>query len=156
VVTPLRLAASDTAILVDRGWLPAADAATARPQDHAEPGARTVRGVVERIARGAGGPAPRRLAGEGVTLWSVRALDADSLSARLAYPVAPYVLRESPGPGVPASPRRSARRPHDEAVHIGYAFQWFLFAALILAGTAALAWSRARRAGPRPIPEVRP
>ena len=156
VVTPLRLAGSSTAILVDRGWLPAADAATARPEDHPEPGERTVRGLAEAMPRGAGGPAPRRLPGEAVTLWSLRGLDADSIAQRLGYPIAGYVLRESPDPGLPALPRRVPRRFHDESVHVGYAIQWFAFAAIILGGSVAFARSRVRRAGRSSIPEASP
>ncbi len=154
VVTPLRLEGSSTAILVNRGWLPADDAATARPQDHPEPGLRTVRGVAEAIRRGAGGPPPRALEGSSGSLWSLRGLDADSIARRLSYPVAGYVLREAPGQGVPRLPRRSAREPHDEMMHLGYAIQWFLISIVILGGTAALAWSRRRRVGPLPIPEA--
>jgi len=154
VVTPLRLDDSPTAILINRGWLPADDAATARPQDHPERGVRTVRGVVEGIRNGAGGSPPRALPGDGVALWSLRSLDADSIARRLPYPVAGYVVREAPGPGVPLLPRRSARKLHDEMMHLGYAIQWFLISIAILGGTAALAWSRRRRTGPLPTMEA--
>lgn len=154
VVTPLRLEGSLTAVLVNRGWLPAADAATARPQDHPEPGERSVRGVTEVMAQGAGGPTPRRLAGESIALWSVRGFDAESIAARLPYPIAGYVIREAPGPGVPRWPRRSARRLHDESMHAGYAIQWFLFAAIILGVSIAFAWARTRRIGPSPTTEA--
>lgn len=154
VVTPFMTSGGSTAVLVNRGWLPAADASTARPQDHPEPGERTVRGMAEELPRGAGGVPPRRLRDEDLALWSVRTLDADSIAARLAYPVAGYALREAPGPGVPDRPRRSAPRRHDETMHLGYAIQWFLFGTITLGGTAALAWSRRRRAGPSYPPEV--
>lgn len=162
VVTPLRLGGSRTAILVNRGWLPAADAATARPLDHPEPGERTVEGVAEPLRHGAGPPGPRVLepapgapASDSFALYGVRWLDADSIAARLPYPVAGFVLRQRPGPGVPDLPRRTRRPLHDETMHIGYAFQWFLFALIIPGGTAALAWSRRRRAGSRPSTEAR-
>jgi surfeit locus 1 family protein len=154
VVTPLRLEESPTAILVNRGWLSADDASTARPQDHPEPGVRTVRGVVEDMRHGAGGSPPRLLPGDSIALWSVRWLDADSIARRLPYPMAGYVVRQTPGAGVPGLPRRSRRPLHDEMVHFGYAIQWFLISFVILGGTAALAWSRRRRAGPLPTPEA--
>lgn len=153
VVTPLHPEGSVTAILVNRGWLPAVDQVTGHPQDYPEPGIRTVRGVVERVLRGAGGPAPRRLEADSMTLWSLRRLDTDSIAPRLSYPVAPYVVREEPGPGAPDLPRRSRRPLHDETIHLGYAIQWFLISLLILGGAAALTWSRRRRAGPL-SPEV--
>ncbi len=154
VVTPMLPAGSGTAILVDRGWLPAADAATARPQDHPEAGERTVLGMAEALPRGAGGPPPRPLAGDRVALWSLRGLDADSIASRLPYPLAPYVLRALPEPGSPALPRRTAPRPHDTSVHLGYAIQWFLFAAIVLGGSIAFVRTRARRGAAAPHPEV--
>ena len=167
VVTPLRLAAGDTAVLVNRGWLPAQDAVTARPQDHPEPGERTVAGVVEPVRHGAGPPGPRRLArgepaapaagaepGDSIALYTLRWLDADSIAARLPYPVAGYVLRQRPGPGVPNRPLRAAPPLLDETMHLSYAIQWFSFAILIPAGTAFLARSRRRRAVARPPTEA--
>jgi surfeit locus 1 family protein len=161
VVTPLRLDGSDRAVLVNRGWLPAEDAVTARPQDHPEPGEQTVSGVAESTRRGAGPPEPRPLPAGGeargadsVALYTVRWLDADSIAARLPYPVAAYVVRQRPAAGVPSLPRRTARPLYDETMHLSYAFQWFLFAILIPGGSAALAWSRRRRRAPRPSPEA--
>jgi surfeit locus 1 family protein len=156
VVTPLRLAGSSTAILVNRGWLPAADAATARPDDYPEPGERVVRGLAEELRHGAGGPPVRALGADSLTLWSVRWLDADSVTRLLPYAVAGYALREFPGPGVPERPRRTRPRPYNEMMHLSYAVQWFLFATIMLGGSVALAWSRRRRAATPPDPETSP
>jgi surfeit locus 1 family protein len=156
VVTPLRLSGSATAVLVNRGWLPAADAARARPQDYPEPVDRVVRGLAEELRRGAGGPPVRTLEADSVVLWSVRWLDADSVAPRLPYAVAGYAVREFPGPGVPDRPRRSLPRPYNEMMHLGYAIQWFFFATIMLGGSVALAWSRRRRGAPQPGPEVSP
>jgi len=159
VVTPLRIAGATTAILVNRGWLPADDATTARPQDHPEPGEVTVDGVAEAVKLGAGPPGPRPLsapapprtapARDSIALYSVRWLDADSIATRLPYPIAAYVVRQRPGASVPGLPRRTARPLYDETMHLSYALQWFLFAVAIPAGTAVLAWSRRRRAASR-------
>ncbi|MBI3540136.1 MAG: hypothetical protein HY076_07670, partial [Candidatus Eisenbacteria bacterium] len=133
-----------SAILVERGWLYSADAATARPQSYLEPGERTVRGIVEELRRGAGGRALRAIEQDSVTLWSARWLDADSLRARLPYPIADYALRQTPGPGIPDMPRRELPHPYDEMLHVSYAVQWFLFATILIGGSAVLAWSRRR------------
>jgi surfeit locus 1 family protein len=144
VVTPLVLAGGRAAILVNRGWIYAADAVNGRPQRFPEPGVRTVRGFVEELRHGAGGPPQRALERDSVTLWSARWLDADSLATRLPYAVADYVVRQSPAPGVAGMPRRSLPRPYNELTHLSYAVQWFLFAGILLGGSAALAWSRRR------------
>jgi surfeit locus 1 family protein len=143
VVTPLRLA-DGSAVLVNRGWLFAADAMTARPQEYPEPGERTVLGMAEGIPRGRGGRVTSTLEADSVTLYSARWLDLDSLAARFPYPLAPFVVRELPGPGVPSEPARTVPQPLDETMHISYMAQWFLFAAILLVGPLAVRRSRRR------------
>lgn len=155
VVTPLRLPGGTAAILVNRGWMYAADAASGRPQQYPEPGERTVRGFAEELRHGAGGLPPRLLEHDSVTVWSARWLDADSLTGRLPYAFALYVVRQSPGPGVAGMPRRSLPRPYNESTHLSYAVQWFLFAVILLGGSASLAWSRRRRAPTSSLEESR-
>ena len=145
VVTPLVLEGGRAAVLVDRGWLYSADAATARPEDCPEPGPRQVLGVAVELRRGAGGQALRPVPGTSATVWSARWLDLDTLSSRLPYALAPWALRELPGPGVPDRPLRLAPRPLDEWTHVSYAAQWFLFGSILLGGSAVLAWSRGTR-----------
>lgn len=155
VVTPFVPAGSATAVLVDRGWLESADATRARPQDHPEPGDRTVTGVARPIPRHTG-LAWRRLATDPgtVTLHSARALDFDSLAARLPHAIVPYVVVELPGAGVPATPARVAPRPLDESIHWSYATQWFLFGAILFFGSLFLALSRRRPSAATPVPDA--
>jgi cytochrome oxidase assembly protein ShyY1 len=152
VVTPLLLAGGRKAVLVDRGWLYAADGATARLQECPEPGYRTAIGLPVALTRAAarGQPASlaslRVLTSDSLTVWSARWLDPDTLAWHLPYALAPWMLRELPGAGAPARPLRMAPRPLDEWMHVSYAVQWFLFGAILLGGSAALAWSRRRGA----------
>jgi surfeit locus 1 family protein len=154
VVTPLILDDGRGAILVDRGWLYAADGATARPQSCPEPGEHRVLGLPMAMRRGPvhgqpnSGAALRSLAADSLTLWSARWLDADTLARHLPYALAPWMLRELPGPGVPERPLRATPRPLDEWTHVSYAVQWFLFGSILLGGSGALLWSRSRRATP--------
>ena len=151
VVTPLLVTGDSIAVLVDRGWLYAPDAVHARPQELREPGERAVIGMARAIPRGAPPLATLALERDSVTLWSARALDLDSLESRLPYRIAPFVVVELPGRGVPEKPLRSGPRPLDEFMHVSYAVQWFLFAAILLVGSLALARSR-RRGTPEPGP----
>ena len=153
VVTPLVLSGGSSAVLVDRGWLYAADAATAHPEDCSEPGDRSVLGLADALRRGAGGAPIRRLAADSATLYSARWLDLDSLAGRFPYALAPFVIRQLPGPGLPEKPLRRRPQPLNEAMHASYAVQWFLFAAILLIGSAALAWSR-RNGGATTVPPV--
>lgn len=149
VVTPLLPEDGSAAVLVNRGWLPADDAATARPQDFPEPGEHEVVGVVEPLEEGAQGPALRLLSRDGVTLWSAARLDRDSLAARLPYALARFGVLQLPGAAVPPLPRRRAPQPLDDGLHLGYAVQWFAFATILLGGSAGVLWSRRRRSATR-------
>jgi cytochrome oxidase assembly protein ShyY1 len=84
-----------------------------------------------------------------VTLWSARALNPDSLRARVPYALATFFVVELPGPRVPGKPLRGTPRPLDEFMHVSYAIQWFLFGAILLGGSLALVVSgrRSRREG---------
>jgi len=149
VVTPLVLEDGAGAVLVNRGRLALEGAETLSLGPCAEPGVRAVIGYVEPMRAGAGGPPLAVSVSDSITLFWARTLDLDTLSLRLPYRLAPYALRQAPGPGVPASPERSRPLPLDEGMHLGYAVQWFSFGFILLAGSAALAWQR-NRGGSRP------
>lgn len=138
IVTPLRLAGTDTAVLVNRGWVYAPDAMTADLARWLEPSAASVTGYLVEIGRGTLGTVaaarnPR----------VVRHLDADSLAKRLPYPIAPFILvatvTRSTGVGSSSRDSTPARLPTpllDEGPHLGYALQWFTFALIGLVGAA--------------------
>ncbi len=151
VVTPMVLADGRSAVLIDRGWLSAPDAATALPQDHPEPGLRRVVGLAEPIGRGLGGPPLRVLEADSVTVWSAARLDLDSLAKRVPYSLASFSVRALPEAGAPAEPVREPPQPWDEMMHTSYAIQWFTFAAILLVGPLFLARSRRRAARREPF-----
>ncbi len=150
VVTPLVLAGDSVAVLVNRGWLYAPDAVHARPQEFREPGPRAVRGIARAMGRrGAGLPYFTLESDTSHALWSARSLDPDTLAVRFPYALARWFLLELPGKGVPEKPLRSPPRPLDEMMNLGYAIQWFVFAAILLIGSLAFAWSKRRVRPPR-------
>jgi surfeit locus 1 family protein len=136
VVTPLRLAESDTALLVMRGFVPSPDAVTARLDSLREEGEREVRGLAMPVDSGGGMPLERR----GTTTWA--RLDLAALEARLPYPLYPVALRQSPDTALPPLPRRLQPPPLDDGPHLNYAVQWFLFAgmAAVFAGVVVGRW----------------
>jgi len=143
VVTPLLLPGDSVAVLVNRGWLYAPDAVHARPQDFRERSPRAVRGIARALGRrGAGLPYFVLESDTSHTLWSARSLDPDTLAVRLPYALAPWLLLELPGKGVPEKPLRSPPRRLDETTNLSYAVQWFVFATILLTGSVALAWSK--------------
>ena len=127
VVTPLRGATSDSALLVLRGFVPAADAVRADLDSLREPGRVRVRGLAAPIPSGGGRP----LENEGRTTWA--RLDLAALRQRLPYPILPVLLRQTPDSGLPALPRRLPAPELGEGPHLSYAVQWFAFAAMVVA-----------------------
>jgi cytochrome oxidase assembly protein ShyY1 len=152
LVTPVRLPSGE-AVLVERGWLAAADARIAHPEHFPDSSADVV-GLALPFARAAHPPPWVRLASDSarVALWSARALEPDSAAARLPGTLATWWLRALPdarGPhvlGGEAAPEPEPYEVPDEAIHLSYAIQWFAFAAIIAIGSLALA---ARSAGSR-------
>ena len=150
VITPLVLE-DGSAVLVNRGWVPVAVAGPVSLAPYDEPGPQRVVGYPESLLTGRRGPPLAvRTTATGTVYWS-RELDLDTLAARLPYGLAPYVLRQAPGPGVPARPLRSRPEPWDEGMHLGYAIQWFSIALIVLVGSIWLAWARRRSSARTPI-----
>lgn len=147
VVTPL-VRDDGLAVLVNRGWLPAPDAALAHPQAYPESGRREVIGLLERVPVAVSGPPWVEIHELGVSLWSVRRLDLDSLRTRLPGPLSPFLVRELPAAGLPVRPLREAPEIPGESMHLGYALQWFAIALIALVGAFVLA--RRAPAAPRP------
>jgi surfeit locus 1 family protein len=148
LVSALRLASGE-AVLVERGWLAAADSRSAQPGP-AAPGRAQVTGVALPLVRKPGSPRWVRLAAapDTVALWSARSLEADSAAARFAGPLAPWVLRALPDAhpsrvaGDPPAPLAEPYEVSDEAMHLSYAVQWFAFALILAGGSLALALRR--------------
>jgi surfeit locus 1 family protein len=146
VVTPLRPARGDTAVLVDRGFVPSPDAVTVELDSLAEPGEQRVAGVAVPIESRPDGGGP--LARAGRTTWS--RLDLAAARRLVPYPVFPFYIRQTPDslrrgsqPGPARFPRRLPPPALDDGPHQNYALQWFAFAALGVA-FGVVVWFRGR------------
>lgn len=135
LLTPLRIAGNDTAILVNRGWVYAPDAMTvdfARWHEHTDASVTGYLLTVHSPGKGAVTAATNARV--------LRRLDSDSLKARLPYPVAPFYLVANNTPqhatAGDSTPARLTEPLLDEGPHLGYAFQWFAFAVIGLVGAA--------------------
>lgn len=149
IVTPLELSGG-ARVLVDRGWVYAADAATANPLAWPESGEVAVEGMPQALGPPRAHTAPRRLpyGHDSAAVWATLVLDSAQAARLIGRPVAGYLVRALPGPKAPPEPVRIPPRPYDESMHISYAVQWFTFAAILLGGSSALALSRRRRTAP--------
>jgi len=126
VVTPLVLQEGQTAILVNRGFLPTPDAVTAQTDSVREFGRVRVNGLALSVPSGGGAP----LEHGGRTTWA--RLDREALGLRMPYRIAPVYIRQSPDSALPPFPRRLEPLPLDDGPHLSYAIQWFSFAAMTI------------------------
>jgi len=147
LITPMRPDSGvlgDTIVLVDRGWVYAADGMSVDAAQWQEPAQVTGTGYLIALPRGEG---PATLSTSGHPN-EYRWLDRPAVEERLGHPVADYlvvlqsdehpVAAESPGVNGAVAARAPTRvpvPPLDEGPHLDYAIQWFSFAITIIVGT---------------------
>lgn len=138
VVTPLKIEGSDSAVLVNRGFLPSPDATFADTDSLNEPGVVEVKGVALAIPVSADSGAP--WVSNGKETW--RRLDLAALRARIPYPLIGVYVLQSPDSGQPRYPRRLEPQPLNDGPHLSYAVQWFAFAAIAIGGGTIFAFRK--------------
>ncbi len=145
LLTPVRIAGSDTAVLVNRGWVYSPDGRSVELARWREGESAHASGYVELYSAAAPGTtsADPRL---------IRRASVSEITARLPYPVMPYYL-VAVGDGVDSTrPSRRELPVLTEGSHRLYALQWFAFAAIALAG-AAIVVRRERETPREPVLE---
>lgn len=149
VLVPLRIAGSDAAILVDRGWIPYELASvTDRVRFRGASDDVEITGILRK-----GQPRPGLrpedplpvAGGPRVDAW--HRVDLPKISQQLPYPLLPaFIEEEAPRLGEPrAFPKPQPDISLDEGSHLIFAVQWFAFAVIAVAGYTGLAFQRARR-----------
>jgi surfeit locus 1 family protein len=140
VLTPVRVSGSDTAILINRGWVYAADAATIDATKWREQRAE-FRGYTRRIDQSGPAIAP--------SARGVRMLTRGAIGGLLPYPVYDvYVVSQDSATAT--APARLPPPDLSEGSHLGYAIQWFAFAAIAVIGAGIVVFRARGRATPGP------
>ncbi len=135
--TPLLIPGTDSAILVERGWIPDAHAANPVRQAYAVDGAVTVEGWLRRAETDFNinlNPDPTLAPGESrLDAWNH--LDLARLDAQTEVDLLPVYLQRAPDEPQ-SSPPFQLQPSYDlgEGPHLGYAIQWFIFAAVLALG----------------------
>jgi surfeit locus 1 family protein len=133
LLTPLERPGYDTLLLVTRGWVYAADAASADLPRWREGEFVTVSGyLVPLIPDGPAPPAERPNL--------IRSLNVKAAEARFGRPVAPVqlVMTSDSAARADSVPRRLPPPVLDAGPHRSYAAQWFAFAIIALVGGVIL------------------
>lgn len=140
LLTPVRLAGTDTAVLVNRGYVYSPDGVRADVTRWQE--GDSVHGTGYVIPFGAGRiGAPTLPDRPGAYRW----LDAAALRSHFPYPLYPVqVVLEGDTAVHPPAPPRVPPPALDEGPHQSYAIQWFSFAIISVVGTT-LFLMRSRR-----------
>ncbi len=147
LLTPLRIAGSEAAVIVDRGWLPTSQRDPAALAAYAVPREVTVEGLARAPQTRADSPLASRdlpLPGASrIEAW-VR-VDVAAMQAQVSAPLLPLYVDQLPSEGSSALPRPHDPRVLDEGPHLSYAFQWFAFAAILAVVYGALMRQELRR-----------
>ena len=136
--TPVRLPGSDTAVLVNRGWIYAPDGVSVDLRRWRE-STTTFVGYAEILPGGRAAPPVGVLRRDEHV---ARQLDFATVQSMLPYPVSRlYVVATVPDTSRPIGERvvRLSSPTLDEGPHLSYAIQWFAFAAIALIGGTAVA-----------------
>jgi surfeit locus 1 family protein len=129
LITPLLRNGTDTAVLVNRGWVYSPDGVTIDPNPWREPVTVNGTGFVETFpTKGPFDPPnPARPR-------AFRRLDRATFSKVFPYPIANYYVVLTDSATSPNVPPRVEPLPMDEGPHRNYAIQWFSFAAISIIG----------------------
>lgn len=138
ILTPMRF--GNAAILVNRGWMPSADAARVELDSIREPPPEDLQALITPFPEDYGKPART---GSFQRTWYQ--MDGAQLRDQFPYPVLPVVAQILPYEGQPQFPIRLKAPVLDEGPHAGYAIQWFSFAAIAVVGWTILLVTRSRR-----------
>lgn len=154
LVVPLLIEGSDTAVLVDRGWLPLAETEPDRREAYRVDGQVTVEGIAYKSQ-----VRPHRFAPADPTLQPGQArldawfrIDIPQVQQQLPYPLLPVFIRQSPPPdqAFDALPRPEGDPVLAEGSHLGYAMQWFAFAVILAVTYGAFAWQEVKGKAKQP------
>lgn len=137
--TPLLIQGTDQAILVERGWIPQQNASKDTREIYGEDGQVTLTGRLRRAETDFNinqwlHPDPELEAGQSrLDTWNN--LDLERIAAQMQITILPVYLQITPETEE-SSPPHPIQSEIDlsEGPHLGYAIQWFTFAALLLIG----------------------
>lgn len=127
IVTPLRLAGSDSVVLVNRGFMPANDGAVPSGEIPREDGEVEIEGILLPVPATEDGGQP--VEHRGRITW--RRLDLAALRAGLPYPLMDTYLLAGTDTSRRGWPRRVEPLTLGEGPHLNYALQWLGIGAAI-------------------------
>ena len=145
LLTPLIISGTETAVLINRGWVPAEATAPEQWRAYDEPGTVEVSGRIRlsqnQLVLGGmfdvQGPS---------SAWNQ--VNVERIGQQIDWPLLPVYIQQTPTVAEASLPAR-AEPPLDlsDGPHLSYALQWFLFAVVLAVGYPVLVWDTERKAG---------
>jgi surfeit locus 1 family protein len=129
LITPMRQAGKDSAVLVNRGWVYSPDGVTIDTGKWREGDSVSANGFVETFPTQGPFDAPNPARPK-----SMRRLERQRLMKMYPYPIANYYVVITDSALTANAPPRVEPAPLDEGPHRNYAIQWFAFAIISVVG----------------------
>ncbi len=138
--TPLKIEGTSVAVMIDRGFVPSEDYDVKDWEQYALTGPVEINGTIRRGQTEpdfGGRPDPVLPPGERLQVWNIA--NIERMNEQIAYDLIPVYIQvdsmgEETGQGVTYPVPHSKELELTEGPHLGYAFQWFLFAAILILG----------------------
>lgn len=139
LLTPLTIAGSNLAVIIDRGFIPMEQGAPAERARYVQAGTVAVQGILRlpHVPRYFGVPDPTLTPGQSrLDAWN--AFNLPRMQEQVPYPLLPVYIEAVPAQAVALDagyPIAAASLPElSEGSHLSYAIQWFSFAAVLALG----------------------
>lgn len=137
LLTPLRIEGGEISVLIDRGWIPFKESEPENRKQYMQSGAVTVYGIIRvpqsksemgLVREPALKPSENRR-----DVWNFANVSA--LASQVPYPLLDIYIQEEPKTQDNKLPYAHKEFPDlTEGAHLGFAFQWFSLAAIVLIG----------------------
>jgi surfeit locus 1 family protein len=152
LLTPLRIADSDRAVLVDRGWIPYEETENGHWPQYAQPGEVIMRGRIRASRQDMGlgfRTDPTPVPGERLTAWNQ--VNVEAIGAQMPYSLLPVYIQQAPDTDPDTVLPYAGLSPLDlsDGSHLGYAGQWFMFAIVFAVGYPLFVRHQLREAAKR-------
>lgn len=123
LITPLLLDGGETAVLVDRGWIPDAENTPENIRKYDLPGMQTIAGYValSQTLSGDRGSVPDVAQAE----WY--RVDIAAIAPQMPYALLPVYMLQAPQGNINLPYREAPEIDLSEGNHMSYALQWFIF-----------------------------
>jgi len=140
LLTPLMIDGDKQAVLVDRGWIPAEDAAPETWGKYNKEKTAEVKGIIWL----ADATAMKNGLESGRTWFWV---DIKGIQKQVAHPLLPFYIQQAPEASQTDLPYRSNPNVQlSEGKHREYIITWFSLAVILLAGYTQYIWNQSRQA----------